>query len=211
MNSNASIAFIGGGNMARSLIAGSLAGGIPAASLRVAEPIAELRNALHDDFAVPVFVDGMEAVAGAGTWVLAAKPQGIRSVCGSLAERAQQCRPLIVSIAAGITTAQLDRWLGGGIAIVRTMPNTPALLGAGVTALYANPLVDAAGCRRAERLLAAAGETVWLSDETRMDAVTAVSGSGPAYFALLAEAMIEAGILLGLSRWRGWKNPEVRI
>jgi pyrroline-5-carboxylate reductase len=104
----------------------------------------------------------------------------------------------VVSIAAGITTAQFDRWLGGGMAIVRTMPNTPALLGAGVTGLYANPDVDADGRARAEALLATTGKTVWVEDEGLMDAVTAVSGSGPAYVFLLAEAIQTAGEAEGL-------------
>jgi len=192
------IAFIGGGNMVRSLIAGMLADGAPAESIRVAEAAAALRDTIHRDFDVPVFAESAEAVASAATWVLAVKPQVMRAVCEALADVAQRDRPLIVSIAAGITTSQLDRWLGGGMSIVRTMPNTPVLLGAGVAGLYANPQVDAAGCRRAERLLATAGETVWLTDETKMDVVTAVSGSGPAYVFLLAESMLAAAQAEGL-------------
>ncbi|MBN8262872.1 MAG: pyrroline-5-carboxylate reductase, partial [Xanthomonadales bacterium] len=128
------------------------------------------------------------------------KPQVLRAVCEGLAAQAQASRPLVVSIAAGITAAQVERWLGGALAVVRTMPNTPALLGAGVTGLHATARVDAAGRTLAEGLLAAAGETVWIEDEAQMDAVTAVSGSGPAYVFLLAEAMIEAGIAEGLPR-----------
>ncbi len=198
MNNEDSIAFIGGGNMARSLIVGLLDDGAAAESIRVAEAVTELRDAIACDFGVPVFAMSTDAAAGASIWLLAVKPQGMRSVCEALSEVALRDRPLVVSIAAGVTTAQLDRWLGGGIAIVRTMPNTPALLGAGVTALYANPQVDAIGRQRAEHLLAAAGEMLWLSDETRMDAVTAVSGSGPAYVFLLAEAMLDAALAEGL-------------
>ena len=193
------VAFIGGGNMARSLIGGLVARGTPPASIRVAEPVAELREALARDFDVAVFAEGREAVAGAGTWVLAVKPQVMRKVCDSLAAEARSIRPLVVSIAAGITTDQLDRWLGGDAAVVRSMPNTPALLGAGVTGLFANARVDADGRKRAEALLGAAGATVWIDDETRMDAVTAVSGSGPAYVFLLAEAMQAAGEAEGLA------------
>ena len=193
------IAFIGGGNMARSLIVGLLADGADAASIRVAEAITESRDAIACDFGVPVFALSTDAVAGASIWLLAVKPQVMRSVCEALSEVALRDRPLIVSIAAGVTTTQLDRWLGGGIAIVRTMPNIPALLGAGVTALYANPQVDAIGRQRAEHLLTAAGKTLWLSDETMMDAVTAVSGSGPAYVFLLAEAMLDAALAEGLA------------
>ncbi|MBS0227927.1 MAG: pyrroline-5-carboxylate reductase [Proteobacteria bacterium] len=195
---NDSIAFIGGGNMARSLIGGLVAQGHAPASIRVAEPVAALREALHADFGVAVFEQGALAVEGAGTWVLATKPQVLRAVCEGLAPQAQRSRPLVVSIAAGITAVQLERWLGGNLPIVRTMPNTPALLGAGVTGLFASERVDAAGRDFANALLGAAGKTVWIDDEAQMDAVTAVSGSGPAYVFLLAEAMIDAGIREGL-------------
>lgn len=198
MNQPDPIVFIGGGNMARTLIAGLLADGVDAALIRVAEPVAAVRDALRSDFDVQVFADNREAVAGAGCWVLAAKPQVLRAVCETLADLAQDTRPLILSIAAGVTSQQLDRWLGGGIAIVRAMPNTPALLGAGVTGVYVSPQVDAAGCRRVERLLATAGHVVWLTDEGKMDAVTAVSGSGPAYVFLLAESMLAAAQSQGL-------------
>jgi pyrroline-5-carboxylate reductase len=192
------IAFIGGGNMARSLVGGLVARGRAARDIRVAEPVPELRDGLARDFGVQVFDDNAQAVAEAPTWVLAVKPQVLRAVCEALAPVAQATRPLVVSIAAGITTAQLDRWLGGGLPIVRTMPNTPALLGAGVTGLFANARVDDAGRHRTQALLAAAGETVWIDDEARMDAVTAVSGSGPAYVFLLAEALQAAGEAEGL-------------
>ncbi|QIL20014.1 pyrroline-5-carboxylate reductase [Thermomonas sp. HDW16] len=193
-----SIAFIGGGNMARSLIGGLVAQGRNPAGIRVAEPVPPLGDALREDFGVAVFEQAAQAVIGAGTWVLATKPQVLRAVCEGLAEQAQGERPLVVSIAAGITATQIERWLGGDLAVVRTMPNTPALLGAGMTGLYASEQVDAAGRGFAQDLLSAAGKTVWIDDEAQMDAVTAVSGSGPAYIFLLAEAMIEAGIAEGL-------------
>ena len=192
------IAFIGGGNMARSLIGGLISTGREPASIHVAEPVAALRDALHEDFGVSMFETADAAVAGTGTWVFAVKPQVMRAVCESLAGIAQAQRPLVISIAAGITGTQLERWLGGALPVVRTMPNTPALLGAGVTGLHASSQVDATGRAFAETLLAAAGTTVWIDDEDLMDAVTAVSGSGPAYIFLLAEAMIEAGIAEGL-------------
>lgn len=197
---NAAIAFVGGGNMARSLIGGLIAQGRDPATIHVAEPVPSLREALAVDFGVAVFEDGADAVAGASTWVFATKPQVLRAVCEALATQAQAKQPLVVSIAAGITAAQLERWLGGGIAVVRTMPNTPALLGAGVTGLFASERVDTQGRDFAEALLAAAGKTVWIDDEAQMDAVTAVSGSGPAYVFLLAEAMVDAGIGEGLPR-----------
>ena len=192
------VAFIGGGNMARSLIGGLVARGHARDAIAVADPVEATRDALASDFGVRVHADGADAVAGADTWVFAVKPQVMRDVCASLADQAQAARPLAVSIAAGITSRQLDGWLGGGMPVVRTMPNTPALLGAGVTGLFANDAVDDAGRQRAQSLLSTAGETVWIDDEAQMDAVTAVSGSGPAYVFLLAEAMQAAGEAQGL-------------
>lgn len=192
------VAFIGGGNMARSLIGGLVARGAQGDAIRVAEPVAELREALVRDFGVHASADASDAVQGARTWVLAVKPQVLRGVCEALAPAARETRPLVVSIAAGITVAQLSRWLGGHAAIVRCMPNTPALLGAGVTGLFASPDVDAAGRAAADALLSSAGSTVWIDDEALMDAVTAVSGSGPAYVFLLAEAMQAAAHEQGL-------------
>lgn len=192
------IAFIGGGNMARSLIGGLVSRGAPAASIRVADPVEASRASLHAEFGVSVFPDAAEAVDGAGTWVFSVKPQVMRGVCEALAPQAGSAKPLVVSIAAGITSAQLERWLGGGVAVVRTMPNTPALLGAGVTGLFANQRVDAAGLAASTALLSSAGKTVWIEDEPVMDAVTAVSGSGPAYVFLLAEAMQAAAEAEGL-------------
>lgn len=198
MTTASSIAFIGGGNMARSLIGGLIACGTAAADIRVCEPVDVLRDALARDFGVSVGADNAEAVGPAGLWVLAVKPQVMRTVCEALAPLAQANRPLVVSIAAGITAIQLQRWLGGSVAVVRTMPNTPALLGAGVTGLFASAEVDANGRERAARLLASAGKTVWIEHEGQMDAVTAVSGSGPAYIFLLAEAMEAAALTEGL-------------
>lgn len=193
------IAFVGGGNMARSLIGGLVARGVPATAIRVAEPMPELRDSLTRDFGIHTFTDNTAAALNAATWVLAVKPQVMRTVCETLAPAAQATRPLVVSIAAGITAAQLERWLGGNLAIVRTMPNTPALLGAGVTGLFANDRVSDLQRALAADLLEAAGRTAWIEDEVLMDAVTAVSGSGPAYVFLLAEAMQAAGEAEGLS------------
>ncbi|SIQ59268.1 pyrroline-5-carboxylate reductase [Solilutibacter tolerans] len=192
------IAFIGGGNMARSLIGGLLQAGATANQVHVAEPVAELRDALARDFNVHVFSDAASAATHAEVWVLAVKPQVLREVCTVLAPVAQANQPLVVSIAAGITGAQIGRWLGGGIAVVRCMPNTPALLGAGVTGLHANSTVNAEQRDIAQTLLTSAGKTVWVDDESLMDAVTGVSGSGPAYVFLLAEALQAAGEAEGL-------------
>ena len=191
------IAFIGGGNMARSLIGGLVAEGRDPATVRVAEPVDALREALARDFGVQVFAAAAEAAQGASTWLLAVKPQVMRSVCGELADAAAS-NPLVVSIAAGITSAQLDLWLGGGRAIVRAMPNTPSLIGQGVTGLFATPAVTQAQRDETESLLRAGGPTVWIDDEPLMDAVTGVSGSGPAYVFLLAEAMQAAAVRQGL-------------
>lgn len=195
----APVVFIGGGNMARSLVGGLIARGAAASQVRVVDPNADIRAGLEADFGVATYADAREAVDGAGTWVLATKPQVMREVCAALAPQAQVTRPLVLSVAAGITAGQLDRWLGGDVAVVRTMPNTPALLGAGVTGLHANARVDDAGRARAQALLESAGATVWVEDEARMDTVTGVSGSGPAYVFLLAEAMEDAAIAQGLA------------
>ncbi|WP_396615649.1 pyrroline-5-carboxylate reductase [Lysobacter soli] len=192
------VAFIGGGNMARSLIGGLVARGRPAGAIRVAEPVAALRDALQADFGVTCAEHATSAAEGADVWVLAVKPQVMREVCAALAPLAQAHRPVVVSIAAGITTAQLERWLGGDLPVVRAMPNTPALLGAGITGLFANARTDDAQRAEADALLDAVGPTVWIDDEATMDAVTAVSGSGPAYVFLLAEAMQAAGVAQGL-------------
>ncbi len=184
--------------MARSLIGGLIARGQAAASIHVSEPHAELRDALALDFAVNTYSDNSQAVEHAAVWVFAVKPQVMKAVGKGLMDAAQRQHPLVISIAAGITSQQLERWLGGGLAVVRTMPNTPALLGAGATGLFANEKVSADQRRIAEGLLQAAGLTVWIDDEARMDAVTALSGSGPAYVFLLAEAMQAAGQAQGL-------------
>ena len=194
----ASITFIGGGNMARSLVGGLIARGRDPASIHVAEPHAEFRDALTDDFSVQVHADNAEAAAHGATWVFAVKPQVMREVAAALAPMAQRQQPLLVSIAAGITSLQLERWLGGNLPVVRTMPNTPALLGAGATGLFANARVSDAQRASADALMGATGLTVWIDDEAQMDIVTALSGSGPAYVFLLAEAMQAAAEVQGL-------------
>ena len=193
------IAFIGGGNMARSLAGGLLARGWAPDRIHVADPYPPTRESLAAQFGVVVHAVNVEAASRAGVWVMAVKPQMLHSVAAGLAELAQRQRPLLVSIAAGITTAQLSRWLGGGIAVVRSMPNTPALLGAGATGLYANDAVSPAQRELAQALLATAGITVWVGEEADMDTVTALSGSGPAYLFLLAEAMQAAAEAQGLA------------
>ncbi|WP_440996446.1 pyrroline-5-carboxylate reductase [Arhodomonas sp. SL1] len=194
------IAFIGGGNMARSLVGGLIADGYPATRIRVADPDEGKREELAGRFGVAVFADNTTAVDGADAVVLAVKPQVIRVVAEGLAQPLQGGGTLVISIAAGVREADLSRWLGGGLPVVRAMPNTPALVQTGATALYANEHVTAAGRDLAESLLRAVGVTEWLTDEALMDVVTALSGSGPAYFFLLMEMMEEAGTDLGLPR-----------
>ncbi|MEO6065402.1 MAG: pyrroline-5-carboxylate reductase [Lysobacterales bacterium] len=191
------IAFVGGGNMARSLI-GGLRAQAGELSIRVAEPNEPAREALAREFDVACFANNADAVPGADVVVLAVKPQVMRDVCRALAPLAQSQRTLWVSIAAGIRMRQLNAWLGGNHAIVRAMPNTPALIGAGITGLVANAIADQSQRALAESILRGAGETVWIDREELMDAVTAVSGSGPAYFLLLMEALERAAIEQGL-------------
>ncbi|MBM7062365.1 pyrroline-5-carboxylate reductase [Pseudomonas sp. UL073] len=192
------IAFIGAGNMAASLIGGLRAQGVAADAIRASEPYAEQRAKVAAEHGIEVFADNAEAIQGADVIVLAVKPQVMKAVCQALAPSLSG-NQLIVSIAAGITCASLEQWLGVQ-PLVRCMPNTPALLRQGVSGLYANAQVSAAQRTQAEQLLSAVGLALWLEQEQLIDAVTAVSGSGPAYFFLLIEAMTAAGEQLGLPR-----------
>lgn len=196
--SDTRITFIGAGNMAASLIGGLRAQGTPAASLRASDPSAEQRARISAEHGIETFIDNAEAIRDADVLVLAVKPQSMKALCLSLAPQLR-ANQLIVSIAAGISCASLERWLGPQ-ALVRCMPNTPALLRQGASGLYANPQVSATQRSQAEQLLSAVGLTLWLDEERLIDAVTAVSGSGPAYFFLLIEAMTSAGERLGLPR-----------
>ncbi len=192
------ITFIGGGNMARSLIGGLIADGHAAANLRVAEPDTERRQALIEDFGVQAFEDNATAARGAAAIMLAVKPIMMAEVSQALANQIHAQQSLVISIAAGVRSVDLARWLGDDTAIVRAMPNTPALVQTGATALYANATTNAEQRDLAETTLRAVGMVVWLSDEAQMDAVTALSGSGPAYFFYTMEAMQAAGETLGL-------------
>ena len=193
-----SIAFIGGGNMARSIIGGLLHQGFDKSRLHVSEPHAPTREALAHELAIEVCEDNLQAAGNGSVWLFAVKPQVMKSVCTPLRELAQKQRPLILSIAAGITAGQLDSWLGGGLPVIRIMPNTPALLGAGASGLYANAVVDENQKRITEHLFQATGLCKWIEDESLMDTVTALSGSGPAYVFLLCEAMQKAAEKQGL-------------
>ena len=191
------IAFIGGGNMARSLVAGLRRQGVTADRIVVAEPQDALRQGLQAEFGIRVCAEGRDAIAGASVVVLAVKPQVMQAVCEGL--RGALGDAVVVSVAAGLTCARLSEWLGTP-SVVRAMPNTPALLGAGATGLFAPPEVDAAGRTLAEAVLASAGLTRWIEDEALMDVVTALSGSGPAYFFLLVESLVAAAVARGLPR-----------
>lgn len=193
------LAFIGGGNMARALIGGQIARGADPRRIHVAEPVENARYGLAAEFGVHVHAGNREAAANADVIVLAVKPQVMATVCAGIADLVTTRKPLLISIAAGIRLANFRNWLGPSARLVRCMPNTPALIGAGVTALHADGNVDNESRSRAEGILAATGATVWIEDEDLMDAVTAVSGSGPAYFFLLMEAMVAAAMRQGLS------------
>ena len=194
------VAFIGGGNMARSLIGALIRGGVAARSIAVAEPDATTREALARDFGIVAHASSTDAVRGASTIVLAVKPQVLAGVCPEIGRVLGDAAPLIVSIAAGIRIDQIERWIGRPLPIVRAMPNTPALIGAGATGLIANARASEDDRASAEAMLDAAGRTAWIEREDLMDTVTALSGSGPAYFFLLVEALEDAAVAQGLPR-----------
>jgi pyrroline-5-carboxylate reductase len=192
------IGFLGGGNMARALIGGLLARGTRASDVSVGEPSAQARQLLAQDFNVTVYADNHAAIAECALVIVAVKPQEAGKVLGALTPVLQGTRPVLLSIAAGIPIASLKRWAGPGVPVIRAMPNRAALVGAGITGAYADPDVTAAQRELAAAVMSAAGEVVWVSRESDLDVVTAVSGSGPAYFFLLAELMMQAGIADGL-------------
>jgi len=189
------ICFIGGGNMAKALIGGLIKRGYAPSKIRVVE-IDEQRCAhLHEEFAVRAMTDMNEAVARSEILVLAVKPQQLREVCAQMTPLLNN--PLVISIAAGIRAQDISRWLGT-TNVVRCMPNTPALIRHGVTGLYAMPAVQERERERAEAILEAVGSTLWVAEEELLDAVTAISGSGPAYVYYFIEAMQQAATELGM-------------
>lgn len=194
MSDDPSIAFVGGGNMARSLISGLIGAGRDPARIRVSDPLPAQRELL-EELGVVAEESNDAAVSGADVVVLAVKPQVLGTAVKGLSLNADQ---LLLSIAAGVPTRAITGWSAPDQPIVRAMPNTPALLGAGVTGLYANAAVSAGHRTQAAAILSAVGRIVWVDEEAKLDAVTAVSGSGPAYFFYLMEAMIEAGVGQGL-------------
>lgn len=194
------IAFIGGGNMAASLIAGLLADGDAPHRIQVADPSQERREILQARFGVRAFANNADAIADIETLVLCVKPQMAAGVCADLGVSLGEplSEPLIISVMAGVPERAIQRWCGMALPVVRAMPNTPAMVQTGAIGLHASPEVDAAGRNRAETILRAAGLVRWVENETEIDAVTAISGSGPAYFFLFMEALEDAGIALGL-------------
>lgn len=193
------ISFLGGGNMANAMIGGLLKQGVAASDIDVVDPGAEARANLQASYGIRThdINPDPDVWQQADVIVLAVKPQQMKEALAPLAPH--MANQVVVSIAAGLNLAALSRWLGGYRKLVRTMPNTPAVIGAGITGLYANPEVDAAGRAAAEQVLRAAGSTVWIDDEAQMDAVTAISGSGPAYVFLFIEALQQAAEELGFT------------
>lgn len=195
----ATLAFIGSGNMAGSLIGGLLSDGWNPANIHVADPDPQQLNVvLQRSPDLMVTEDNHAAIQDVDAVILAVKPQMLHTVSSALRDDLQAIKPLVISIAAGVRENDINRWMGGQLPVVRCMPNTPALVQSGATGLFANALVTAEQKALAESILRAAGITVWVDDESLLDAVTALSGSGPAYYFLVMEAMQAAGEKLGL-------------
>jgi len=192
------LAFIGSGNMAAALIHGLVHDGYPLDRIVATDRDTAKLDALQQHCGIRTMADNDAACAAAEVVVLAVKPQVLGEVARALAPALPRHRPLVVSIAAGVRIDTLQRWLGGGMPVVRTMPNTPAMVQTGATALVASPEVSDEQRNHAETLMRAVGVTLWVDAEAQLDAVTALSGSGPAYFFLVMEALTEAGKDLGL-------------
>jgi pyrroline-5-carboxylate reductase len=192
------LAFIGAGNMARSLIGGLIADGWDPSYISVSDPDPDQLASVAGLFGIVSANNNAAAVENSELVVLAVKPQVIHEVASELAAAVQGKQPLVISIAAGIRSSDLQRWLGGDCALVRCMPNTPALVQSGATAMFANSAVNDDQKALAENVMRAVGLALWVDNEEQMDAVTALSGSGPAYFFLMIEALQEAAQTLGL-------------
>lgn len=192
------ITFIGAGNMASAIIGGLIDSGVSPSDITATAPNESELTPLAARLGINTNTDNNAAVEDADVVVLAVKPQIMRSVCEAMRDSVQQQSPLIISIAAGLDAATIDQWLGGNNALVRCMPNTPALVGIGASGLYANSAVSEEQRTLATQLMEAVGIVEWVEEESLLDAVTAVSGSAPAYFFLMFEAMEEAAVKLGL-------------
>lgn len=192
------ITFLGGGNMAVALIGGLIRQDFSPANINVVELQQEQREKLASTYGIHCFAQADASALAADVILLAVKPQQMQQALAPFKGQLQQ--QTVVSIAAGLPLETLSNWLGGYRQIVRTMPNTPALIGAGITGMCALPEVTPSGRRAAEQVLQAAGTTLWVEDEAKMDAITAISGSGPAYLFLFIEALQQAGVELGFSQ-----------
>ena len=196
---NSKVGLIGGGNMGRAIAGGLLRGGMHATDLMIAEPLAEQCEVLRKElYGILVTQDNQAVASAVDTLLFAVKPQILKPVCQSVAAMVQEKRPLVMSIAAGPTIDDINQWLGGGLSVVRVMPNQPALIDQGISALFANEQAADAERDMAEKIMTAVGLVVWLDSEAKMDAVTAISGTGPSYFYLLIDCMIEAGLRYGI-------------
>jgi pyrroline-5-carboxylate reductase len=195
---NKTIAFIGCGNMAASLINGLIADGYDPKKIIASDPDSAKTAQLSSHLGINTAADNSSAIEHAEMVVLAVKPQMLEQVATAMAPAVQKGQPLVISIAAGVLEQDIENWLGGDIALVRTMPNTPAMIKVGATVLHANSMVTSEQKNQAETILRAVGLTQWVDDEALLDAVTALSGSGPAYFFLVMEAMEAAAVKLGL-------------
>ena len=193
------IAFVGGGNMARAIVRGLIDSGYEASAIAIADPLDTTREALLADFpGIRVDADNATVARDADCVVLAVKPQVLPGICPALVETIQANRPMVVSIAAGVRGEDIERWLGGNLAVVRVMPNQPALLRLGVSGLYANANTSREQVETATRIMEAVGTVITVDSETLIDSVTAVSGSGPAYFFLVIDMLAQAAVDLGL-------------
>ncbi len=197
---NAQICFLGGGNMAMSIIAGLVSDGVSPKSITVVDRHQEKLESLNQLFHVKTTVDLTSAVKAADILILCVKPQSLKELMLSIkSELNRQSKPLFVSIVAGITLAQIKNWLVSDYALVRAMPNTPSLIGCGASALFANEHVSRQQKEMAEQIMRKVGVVTWVQEESLIDVATAISGSGPAYFFLMMEHMIDAAINLGLT------------
>lgn len=196
---NATICFIGAGNMALSLMGGLIASGYEKSNIIATDPTQAQRDSVTQRLGIKCYADNNQAIEMADIVVFAVKPQQLQNVCKEVAQTLQQKPLLTISVAAGIRTTDMDKWLGGNTAIVRTMPNTPALIQSGATGLFANPAVSEDQKNQAEHILRAAGLAIWVDTEADLDTVTALSGSGPAYYFLFMEAMQTTALEMGLS------------
>ena len=197
MENKTVIGFIGAGNMAYALIKGLLNNGFDANQINISDPNEELLLNRESELKVTTYSDNTSLLSNSDIIFFAVKPQVLSSVCLEL-KGFVKSKHLFVSIVAGIRSSDINRWLGGNFALIRTMPNTPALFQSGVTGLFANEVVDNEQKSLVESILSSVGECFWVNEEKLIDAITAISGSGPAYFFLLMESMKQAGMALGL-------------